>query len=386
MRLPVVAITLLLVASPSLAGWDEGVAAFKTKNYQQAAQEFQKVIEQSPDGYRGYYMLGLCLEQLKRKEEALHNLRKAYDLNPSDTAIKLALGRSYNSLRRYADSAKLLTTVDPSSLEAAQKLAFYQMRGEANHNSGNNDAAINDFRELANLRPQDAQAQYNYAAAAMNAGRLDDALNALAKAVQLAPGDADKKETYVNALIKKGRMTSSKDAKVGHYKKAAGLAKELATAKPTYDNLMLQCSAELGAGLYTEAAGTGKAAITKQGTDWLAHFYVGQAYSSVPQYDAAEGPLKQALQLAKDPKDQQQVLKQLGYIYEKQKKWTESIEAYNKAGDSAAVNRVKENKDTAAFNEQASKEEEAIKKAQEEARKLEEELQKLKKGGGSGRQ
>lgn len=29
-------------------------------------------------------MLGLSLDQLKREEETLHHLRKAYDLNPND--------------------------------------------------------------------------------------------------------------------------------------------------------------------------------------------------------------------------------------------------------------------------------------------------------------
>ena len=95
---------LLIAALPCLAGWDEGVAAFTSKNYQAAAVEFRKVIRQKPQNPRGHYMLGLSLDKLNRKEKALHHLRKAYDLNPNDLGIKVALGRSYADNRQYPKS------------------------------------------------------------------------------------------------------------------------------------------------------------------------------------------------------------------------------------------------------------------------------------------
>ena len=99
---------LLIAALPCLAGWEEGVAAFTSKNYQAAVVEFRKVIRQKPKNPRGHYMLGLSLEKLKRKEEALHHLRKAYDLNPNDLSIKLALGRSYADNRQFSKAERTL--------------------------------------------------------------------------------------------------------------------------------------------------------------------------------------------------------------------------------------------------------------------------------------
>ena len=83
----------LAIAGPALAGWEEGVAAFTKKDYEAARSEFQKVVDQNPDAFSGHYMLGLSLGFLNRKEEALNHLRKAYDLNPNDVAIKIELGR-----------------------------------------------------------------------------------------------------------------------------------------------------------------------------------------------------------------------------------------------------------------------------------------------------
>ena len=370
-----------VACSPLLAGWDEGVAAFKSGQFEQAAHEFQQVVKQSPDAYNGHYMLGLTLERLKRKEEALNHLRKAYDLNPNDLATKMALGRAYTSLRRYGEASKLLATIDPSSLPDKQRVAFYQMRGQAQYKSNNFSGAQKDFQQLAKLQPQDAEIQYLYGSAALAAGDMNAALSAMGKAVQLDPKDGDKARTYINALIKQGRTTRDKTAKRDFYSKAATAAKRLVANSPTYDNLMLQASAELGAAMYDQAAVTGKSAIAKNSGDWLAHFYVGQAYSSLKQYDEAEGPLQKALQLAKQPNDTKQVWKQLGFIYEKQKKYGESIDAYNKGGDAGAAARVTENKETDEYNKEVEEENARIAKAREEAAELEKKLKELEGGG-----
>ena len=101
-------ILILVHTVPALAGWDEGVAAFTSKNFRQAVQQFKIVVRKDPDGAMGHYMLGLSLEQLKRKEETLHHLRKAYDLNPNDLSIKVALGRAYNGNGQHKSAEKVL--------------------------------------------------------------------------------------------------------------------------------------------------------------------------------------------------------------------------------------------------------------------------------------
>jgi len=374
----------LLVAVPATAGWDEGVAAFTSKNYQQAVAEFKELVDQNPEGYRGHYMLGLSLQQLDRKEEALHHLRKAYDLNPNDLATKLALGRGYYNLRRYGEVAELLGPVNVADLPGSQQAAFYQMRSQARFKIDDKEGAVKDFAQLAKLKPTDAEVQYSYGKTALSVGQTDTAIDALAKAVQLDSKDAEKKRTYIQALLKKGRLTRDKSAKRTTYLKAANVAQELVASAPTYDNYMLKVSAELGAGRYKEAAETGRAAISKKGDDWLAHYYVGQALSSNKQYEQAEQPLERAKELAKSPEDIKRAWRQLGYVYEKQKEYSKAIDAYEFAGDQAGVARVAENEKTARYNKQVEEENKLIEEMKEEAKKLEEELEDLEGGEGGG--
>lgn len=383
MHKPLVLIAALCVAGaiPAAAGWDEGVAAFNLKNYTQAVAEFQAVVQQTPENYRGHYMLGESLGRMDRKEEALHHLRKAYDLNPNDVNVKLALGRAYSNLRRYNETAQLLQGIDVSSFPAAQKAAFHQIRGFARMKTDDSNGALADYEQLSRLRPEDAETQYLYGVTVLNVGRTADAVAALSKAVRLDPNDAEKKRTFVNALIRQGRETNDKTAKKQIYLKAAGEAKGLS---PTYDNLLLKGSAELGAAAYGEAVKSFQAALAKNSQDWLGHYYLGQAFTSNGQFAEAQTPLNEALKKTQDPSNLKLVWKQLGFSFEKQRKFSDAIAAYQKAGDGAAVARVQENEKTDLENKKIEDDNKRIQEMEAEAAKLKKELDKLSGSGGGG--
>lgn len=379
----VVVAAMLLMSLPALAGWEEGVAAFHSKNFQGAVNEFQELVKTNPDGWRGHYMLGLSLEQLKRKEEALHHLRKAYDLNPNDLSVKVALGRAYNNVRRYGDVTQLLGSVDASSLPTKARAAFYQIRAGAKHKSGDTQGAVRDYAQLAKLKPSDAQAQYTYGTTALSVGQTEAGVGALRKASQLAPGNTDMKRAYAQALTKKARNTvGDKPGKKQAYLLASKLAGEVAAKDGSYDNLMLKLSAEIGAGLYAQAVETGNAATGKSGAKWLAYYYLGQAYTSDAQYQEAVAPLNQAMSMKPAPAEQKLIWKQLGFVYEKQKKYSDSIDAYQKAGDQVAVARVTENQNTERENAAIEAENRVIEEMKREAAELEAELKALEQGGG----
>lgn len=378
----VVWIVLLLGTAPVWAGWDEGVAAFKAGDYTTAAGQFQDVVASSPDGYQSHYMLGLSLQKLNRKEEALASLRKAYDLNPNDLGVKISLGQSYRAVRRFGDAAELLAKIDGSSVPSNQRASFYQMRAEAYYRSNNVSKALGDFKQLASLLPNDAQAQYTYGSTAVSQGQTEAGLAALKKANTLAPNDAKIAKSYVNGLIQQGRRTKDKAAKKQAYMQAASVAKKMAAASPTYDNLMLQVSAELGAGLYDRAAATGQQASAKNSSDWLPHYYVGQAYTSSGKFAEALSPLQTALSKATSADDKKKVYSQLGYTYQKQKNYAKSIEAYNQAGNSAAAAKVLEQQETDKYNAKVEEENKVIQEMKAEAARLEEEMKALEGNGG----
>lgn len=370
---------LVAFATASEAGWDEGVAAFKSGNYQQAAKEFQGFVDERPDVFQGHYMLGQSLAKLGRNQEAITHLRRALELEGGQVGVQLALGKVYLEVGRYSDAAALLGKIDSSSLPKSQQSALHQMLALALNKSGDSGRALQQLAQAARTNPNDATIQYQYGAAALQDGDTDTAVQALGKAVQLDPNDPTKLNAYAQALVRKGR-SSTGQSKTQAYQRAASTAQKLVSANPNYDNLMLLAGAQLGAKQYDGALSTLQQAARKNPNDWLPLYYQGQAHTQKGQFRSAESTLKQALDKARPGKDQLTIWKQLGFVYEKQKSYQAAIGAYQKAGDSAAVARVEENQKTAQYNLEVEEEAKRIRALEEEQAKIKEELEQLPGG------
>jgi len=69
----VFALLVLAAAAPADAGWEEGVAAFKAKNYSAAAKSFLELYNtaaDSPKGPEALVRLGMSLRELGEKDAA----------------------------------------------------------------------------------------------------------------------------------------------------------------------------------------------------------------------------------------------------------------------------------------------------------------------------
>jgi tetratricopeptide (TPR) repeat protein len=361
------------------AGWDEGVAAFKAGNYEQAAKEFQGVVEQQPEVYQGHLMLGQALLKLNRDQEALTHLRKAFELDQSNVQVQLTLGKAYLDLGRNADAGAILGKINASSLPKAQQAVLYQMLATAFEKSGDPDRAMAELAKAARVNPNDAKLQYKYGALALNAGDTGAAITALEKASQLDPKSTDIQRAYARALVKQGRETTG-SSKTQVYAKAAGVAQNLASASGTYENYMLLGDARLGAKQYDQAIAAYQQAAGKNAKDWLPQYYMGQAYTVKEQYRSADAALRKALELASASKDKATIWKQLGFVYEKQKNYDQAIVAYQRAGDSRSVQRVEENRQTAEYNEQVEEQNRIIEELAAEEEKIKKELKELPGG------
>jgi Flp pilus assembly protein TadD len=370
-RLLTLTIAGALAAAPALAGWEEGIAAFKAGNYAQAAKEFEAVVAGRPDFANGHMMLGRALAKLGRDQQAIEALRKAYDLNPGDGTIQLSLAQGYLEANKPADAAQLLGRLNAAALSKEQQAAYQKLYAMALDKSGQGERAAQELAKAAAAAPNDAALQYQYGAAALNAGNTQAAIAALEKATRLDPRDANKSKLYVQALIRSGRESGG-TAKDQAYAKAAEVARNLATAQPNYENMLLLGEAQLGAGDYDAAVTTFAQASGKNASDWLPYFYTGQAHTARSAYGPAVEALQKALPKAAKSEEKGRVYRQLGFVYEKQKLFDQAKTAYQNAGDSAGVRRVEENQEIAKHNLQAEEEAKKVaelRKAQEEARK-----------------
>ena len=336
---------ILLAVTPSEAGWEEGVAAFKAQNYAQAVEEFRAVVEEQPDWPGGHRMLG----------------------------------QAYVQAGRYRDASELLGNVNAASLPKAQQAALHQMRAIAYDKTGQSGQALQEMGRAVSLNSNDAGLQYQYGTMLFNNGQTSDAVGALEKAASLDSGDAKKQKAYADALLRHAREQRG-DAKAAAYRKAVSAASRLVSASSSYENLMLLGGAQLGAGSYNDAASTFGQAVSKNGSDWLPHYYIGQAQTNAAKYSAAEQALQKALSLTESTTDRNRIWSQLGFVYEKQKDWAKAKTAYGKAKDQASLTRAQHNGETETHNIEAEAEKAEIERLKAEEEALEEQLRKLEEG------
>lgn len=357
------------------ADWDAGVEAFKSGNYKQAAAEFQTVVDQQPDFPGGHLMLGQSLMRDKQAAQAVPHLRRALELNPGDVNTQLVLGQALYQTGKYRETTQVLAQINASSLPKSQQAALYKMRGGAYQKIGQDDTALSDLQKAAQLLPSDGGAQFAYGAAALKAGQTEAAVAALEKAMALDPKEQVIK-TYVQALVRQGRLSKGAQ-KNAAYNKAASAAKRLPAS---FDNLLLLGEVELGAKTYDSAIATLQKASAKKSSDWLPYYYIGQAHTAKGTYAQAESPLNNALSHTSSTTDQKKIWRQLGYVYEKQKKFDAAISAYQKAGDAGGERRVADNKKIAEENLEADEHNRRIQELEAERQRLKEEMEALPGG------
>jgi len=350
--LALAAICALLTASAAFAGWDEGVAAFRSGNYAQAIAEFQQFVEERPDQQAGYQMLGRSLLRGGKAGEAIAAFQKAIEMKADDIGSQVLLGQAFYQSGKPRECISTLSRLNIGGLPANIQVGVYETRGASYARLGNTGSAAADLGRVADLKPSDAGARFEYGQMLHNDAQLDPAIAAYERAISMDGSQAEWKRVLVNALKVKGRRTQG-SAKTGVYRKAEDVARSLVGASPSYDNLLLLGEVQLGAKNYDSAASTFQQGISKKSNDWHAHFYLGQAFGSLERYSDAEGPLNTALPLASDEADKRQILDYLGFVLSKQNKYAAAISAYERAGNAGGAARVRENQQIAQENQEA---------------------------------
>lgn len=374
-RILILAAALLLTSSIARADYQAGVKAFQSGDFAGAATAFKAVTEDQPDWPGGHMMLGWSYLRMKKTNEAVSALSKAYDLDSANPAIQLRLGEAYIAAGRYADAVGFLSKVNAASLPKEQQGVLSQMRAVALTKSGQGDRAVAEFAKAIAANPNDASLHYQHGTTALNAGQLDVAVKSLERAVQLDGADVGKKLALAQAAIKAGRM--SKSGKEAYYGKAVSAARAAVGQQGSYSNLMLLGEAQLGAKDYSGASTTFQQAANSNANDWLPHYYIGTAQTATGSYNRAESALKTALSKSPSSDDQAKIWKALGFVYEKQRNFSEAKSAYQRGGDPAGVQRVQQNQETEKFNREVEQENRKIQELEEEKRRLEEELKNL---------
>ncbi len=220
----------LVGASASFAGWGEGVAAFQAGNYAQAIVEFQQFVEERTDEEaleKGYQMLAQSLLRGGKAKEAVAAFQKHLELKPGDMGSQVGLGQAYYQSGMPRECVATLSKLNIGSLPKPHQILVYQMRSASLVRLGSIGSAAADLGRVAELKPTDAKARFDYGALLHGDGQLDAAVAAYEQAISMEGGNAEWEKALVSALLVVARSTEGPWARTQVYLRAEDLAERL---------------------------------------------------------------------------------------------------------------------------------------------------------------
>ena len=162
-----------------------GVEAYRRGDYLEAASQYKKALEASPDDPSTYLSISWVLELADRPEEAVPYLDRALELDPdlamahfNKGAMLESRGRDEEALEHYRAAVEQ----EPESLPPRQLLANTLMR------TGNYEEASKHYTKIIAVSPDDTLTRYRGAIAMLVVGRCEDAADQLEQALEAMPG------------------------------------------------------------------------------------------------------------------------------------------------------------------------------------------------------
>jgi tetratricopeptide (TPR) repeat protein len=368
---------LLVAALPAHAEWNNGLEAYKKKDWANAVKEFEEVTKTNPDYAGAYYMLGVSQRALGQLSPAIASLRKSVELDGSQASYKIALGQALLQADQYQNAYQLLKPLSMSSMDASHRSSYALLFAQAATKTNRPDEAVGVLTTQARADSRNYRLQQALGSAYTASGDEAKAFEAYKSAYNLNPKDATSARNAVKAAISVARRSSSNSSKSNYYNQAGQIADQLANASPTFEHQLLAGEAWLGAKQYQKAQSSFDRARAQQSSNALVYYYLAQCKTQLNQLNPALADLQQALKIGASGKLRTQVYNQGGFIYDKKKDYNNAISWYREAGNSKMEREMVAKKDAAAQNQAADAECAEFKRTIAALRLQVDELQKI---------
>lgn len=363
------------------ADWAEGVDAFQKRDYRTAITEFDTVIQRAPEYAGAYYMKGRAQRALGQTSQALPSLRKAVELDGGNAQYRLALGEALLQTKRFAEAYGALKPVSLTDIDARTRSSFALLFANAATKTNRPEEAARTLNQQIQADGRNSKLHKALGVAYDASGNDSRAYSAFRRAFELSPTDTSSCREAIRTAIAAGRRARAGSAdKKRYYAEAGNLSERLVGIEASFDHHLLAGEAWLGAKEYQRAIGWFDKAQRQRSQNALVYFYRGQCYSSLNRLDAAAGEFQQALKLRPSERLRNQIYNNLGYVYDKQKKYDDAISIYQQIGNRGKVTEMQTKKEQLA-NNQAADAERARFRAQVNA--LREQIRELEKLGES---
>ncbi|MBT8719488.1 tetratricopeptide repeat protein [Brachyspira hyodysenteriae] len=186
--------------------FNRGLEKIESKLYEEAIEDFNKIIELNPKDRDAYFFRGLTKTGLKLYEEAIEDFNEAIKLNLKNWESYFARGVSKSSLKLYEEAIEDFNK--SIELNSDNEEAYFN-RGIAKVKLARYEEAIVDFNKTIKLNPKNEKAYFNRGIAKIESKKYGKDIEDFNKAIELNP---DNEEAYFNRGIAKVKLARYEEA------------------------------------------------------------------------------------------------------------------------------------------------------------------------------
>lgn len=168
----------------------------KTGAIDKAILNYEQALAMMPNAVKEHKALGDLYTQQKKTEPAIRSYKKYLELTTDNSIAKLVAENSL-AAKNYTDAIKYFGMITGEDAKSVPMLTAY---GKACLEGQNNEKAIEIYRKLATLTPQNPDVFRALYDLSMRAGSKDDALQYLKSYTALRGGDAGAQKTLGDML------------------------------------------------------------------------------------------------------------------------------------------------------------------------------------------
>lgn len=167
--------------------FEEGVAASKAGNHDEAIAKFQAAMEISPQCFDCEFNIGVAYMAKKDEKQAEDAWKKAIEMKPDYAEALNALSTLYNNQKRFDEAAAMSAKAASAGGGGGGSADAIFNQGIILWNQGKIADAKVKFEEAIKANPNHPEAHYQFGMALLNEGKLAEAVAEFETYVKLAP-------------------------------------------------------------------------------------------------------------------------------------------------------------------------------------------------------
>jgi tetratricopeptide (TPR) repeat protein len=294
-------VVFILTVLPLSAQGDfqKGISYYKQGQYQKAIGEFEQIVKDNPEYEAGYRVLGDSYLKVKDFQKAAQAFDRALELKDSNFVSYYGAAVAEFNLTQYRKCATTLLRGEKYAKTPREQYQVYQLRGSAYYSMGRFEQAVADLEKAISIQRGGAKETLQLGIAHYQLGNMAEARRYLELATSLNPNSAEAKR-FLSRTQYAEAVTAIQNAK---YPRAIKILQEFIGENPDDGEAWYNLGLAL---LFSEDFEAAERSLKRSAElspdSWEIFDRLGYLYEKKNRFQDSLGNYRKALRLHQDPR------------------------------------------------------------------------------------